>query len=230
MQIKLVVFDIAGTTVADRGNINESFRNAFLSANIIVDAADVDAVMGYRKIEAIKLIIKKYKPELSENEEMIKEVHAVFEHNMIEFYEEDKKLEPLPFAESVFQSLQDRGIKVALNTGFTRSITDAILKRLGWKNTPLINTVVCSDEVAEGRPHPFMIQSIMQQLGIEDAVDVVKVGDTEVDVKEGRNAGCGIVVAVTTGAYLREQLNQYHPDYIINSLNDLLLIIDKTKL
>ncbi len=230
MQIKLVVFDIAGTTVADRGNINESFRNAFLSANIIVDAADVDAVMGYRKIEAIKLIIKKYKPELSEEEHSINEIHSVFEHNMIEFYEEDKKLEPLPFAESVFQSLQERGIKVALNTGFTRSITDTILKRLGWQNNPFIDTVVCSDEVQEGRPHPFMIQSIMQQLGIEHAADVVKVGDTEVDVKEGRNAGCGIVVAVTTGAYLREQLNHYHPDYIINSLSDLLLIIDKTKL
>ena len=69
----------------------------------------------------------------------------------------------------------------------------------------------------------------MQQLLIENAADVIKVGDTEVDIKEGRNAGCGLVVAVTTGAYLREQLNQHHPDYIINSLNELLPIIDQLK-
>ena len=194
-----------------------------------MEASDVDAVMGYRKIEAIKLIIKKYKPAISEDEKLINEIHTVFENNMIEFYEEDKKLEPLPFTLSVFQALQEKNIKVALNTGFTRAITDTILKRLGWIDNPLIDTTICSDEVPEGRPYPFMIQNIMQQLLIENAADVIKVGDTEVDIKEGRNAGCGLVVAVTTGAYLREQLNQHHPDYIINSLNELLPIIDQLK-
>lgn len=229
MNTRLVVFDIAGTTVADRGNINEAFRNAFLSIGIIVDAADVDAVMGYRKMEAIKIIINQYAPDFSEDERIIKDIHDVFENNMIEFYEEDKKLEPLPFALSVFQSLQERNIKVALNTGFTRAITDTILKRLGWIDNPLIDAVVCSDEVPEGRPYPFMIQHIMQQLLIENVEDVIKVGDTEVDIKEGRNAGCGLVIAVTTGAYLREQLTKLHPDYIINSLNELMPVIDQLK-
>ncbi|MEP6948172.1 MAG: hypothetical protein ABI863_02810 [Ginsengibacter sp.] len=30
MNIELVVFDIAGTTIADEGNINDFFRRAFL--------------------------------------------------------------------------------------------------------------------------------------------------------------------------------------------------------
>jgi phosphoglycolate phosphatase-like HAD superfamily hydrolase len=50
---------------------------------------------------------------------------------------------------------------------------------------------------------------------------VVKVGDTEVDVLEGRNAQCGKVIAVTTGAYTRAQLEQYSPDHIIDSLEQL---------
>lgn len=227
MNIQLVIFDIAGTTVADRGNINEAFRNAFLTVGITVTADDVDIVMGYRKIEAIKIIINKYAPDLSEDERIIKDIHDVFEKSMIEFYEEDEQLEPLPFTLSVFQLLQERKIKVALNTGFTRSITNAILNRLGWIDNPLIDTTICSDEVPEGRPYPFMIQQIMQKLLIENVEDVVKVGDTEVDVKEGRNAGCGLVIAITTGAYSREQLKQYHPDYIIDSLKELLPIIDQ---
>ena len=65
----------------------------------------------------------------------------------------------------------------------------------------------------------------MQRAGIDDAGEVAKIGDTEVDVNEGRNAGCGLVVAVTTGAYTRLQLEEYHPDYILDSLADLPALI-----
>jgi phosphoglycolate phosphatase-like HAD superfamily hydrolase len=71
-----------------------------------------------------------------------------------------------------------------------------------------------------------MIQAIMEQCGIEDAGRVVKVGDTEVDVLEGRNAGCGMVVAVTTGACTQSQLANYEPDFIIDSLQELPALIE----
>ena len=38
-----------------------------------------------------------------------------------------------------FGSLQQAGIKVALNTGFNRAITQTILDRLGWSASPLID-------------------------------------------------------------------------------------------
>ena len=60
MNFDLVVFDMAGTTVLDRGNVNDSFRFAFAESGIIVSPEDVDTVMGYRKIEAIEIILKKY--------------------------------------------------------------------------------------------------------------------------------------------------------------------------
>ncbi|HTD94579.1 MAG TPA: HAD hydrolase-like protein, partial [Chitinophagaceae bacterium] len=50
---------------------------------------------------------------------------------------------------------------------------------------------------------------------------VIKIGDTEVDIQEGRNAKCSIVVSVTTGAFTREQLIPYSPDHIIDNLSDL---------
>lgn len=229
MSIQLVVFDIAGTTVADRGNINDSFRNAFLSAGISVSPADVDTVMGYRKIEAIRIIIQKYASDMSEDERIIKDIHEVFENSMVKFYETDPALKPLPFVTETFQALQDRNIKVALNTGFTRRITDTILNRLGWLNNSLINKIICSDEVREGRPYPYMIHQLMEQLHIAMVSEVVKVGDTEVDVKEGRNAGCKAVIAVSTGAYTRNQLELYQPDFIIDEMHELIPIIDQLK-
>jgi len=50
---------------------------------------------------------------------------------------------------------------------------------------------------------------------------VAKIGDTRVDIEEGRNAGCGVVVGLSTGAYTKAQLMKCQPDYIIDSL-DLL--------
>ena len=72
-----------------------------------------------------------------------------------------------------------------------------------------------------------MIRTLINDLGITSSTSVLKVGDTEVDVEEGRNAACGKVVSVTTGAYSREQLEPYHPDFIIDDLRELLPIIEK---
>jgi len=218
MAIELVVFDIAGTTVTDKGNINDFFRKAFSNEGIAVDAAEVDEVMGYRKRDAIQIMVDRYMPGLENIDEIVDNIHEDFTRNMVAFYETCEGLSPLPFAEKVFLELQNNKINVALNTGFTRVITEPILKRLGWDTASFIDAVICSDEVPEGRPHPYMIQQLMEKLAIKYAENVAKVGDTKVDIEEGQNAGCGMVVAVTTGAYTKEQLIRYKPDHIIDSL------------
>ena len=225
MNIELVVFDIAGTTVIDKGNINEAFRKAFSNAGYDVDIVDVDMVMGYRKIDAVKIILDKYNPHDNGNTQLADVIHNDFTKNMVTFYQEAKDLTPMPFAEEVFEQLRQLNIKIALNTGFTKVITDAVLHKIGWNTSPLIDTVISSDEVPEGRPHPHMIRKIMERLNIDDTKKVAKIGDTKVDIEEGQNSGCGLVVAVTTGAYTRDQLEQYHPDYIIDSLRQLPTLI-----
>jgi phosphonatase-like hydrolase len=226
--IQLVVFDIAGTTVRDNGNVAEAFIAAFKEYGFTMPAAAVKKVMGFRKMDAIVLLLAEFAPERRDEEELADRIHTRFIDKMIESYMNDEALGPLPHAEDVFQALKDRGIKVALNTGFTRSITDTILHRLRWDDrSPLIDQVICSDEVANGRPHPDMIEVLMDDLGIGSPEQVLKVGDTEVDVEEGRNAACGKVVSVTTGAYTREQLQSYGPDFIIDDLRELLPIIEQ---
>lgn len=227
MAIELVVFDIAGTTVKDKGNVKESFLKAFEQAGYPVPEEEVNNVMGYRKAEAIQMLLAKYYPEQQDNKGLIEEIHSLFTDDMIRFYEEDAGLSPLPYAKETFQQLKENGIKIALNTGFTQAITNTILKRIGWNDNSIIDYVISSDEVPYGRPHPFMIQKIKSELNIKDSQNIAKVGDTEVDVIEGQNAGCGLVISVTTGAYTREQLKEYNPDYIIDSLAELPAIIEQ---
>lgn len=226
--IELVVFDIAGTTVRDKGSVAEAFIAAFRDFGFEMPVSEVKKVMGFRKIDAIALLLGKFAPEKKDDEVLIDRIHTRFIDTMIAFYRDDQDLAPFPHAERVFSALRQQGIKIALNTGFTRSITDAILHRLRWdERNKLIDRTICSDEVPFGRPHPDMINELIGDLGISSASKILKIGDTEVDVEEGRNAGCGVVVSVTTGAYTREQLEGYNPDYIIDDLSELLPIIEK---
>lgn len=225
--IELVVFDIAGTTVRDSGNVAHAFIAAFHDFGFTIPPAEVKKVMGFRKIDAIALLLEKFAPAHKHDELLIDRIHTRFIDTMIAYYRDDSNLAPMPDAEKLFAALQEQGIKIALNTGFTRSITDTILHRLRWDDrSELIDKTICSDEVANGRPHPDMIKSLMVDLDITSPDQVLKIGDTEVDVREGRNAGCGTVVSVTTGAYTREQLEGYHPDFIIDALSELLPIIE----
>jgi phosphonatase-like hydrolase len=222
--IQLVVFDMAGTTVRDRGNVAEAFINAFRENGIEIPFEEVKKVMGWRKIDAVKMLLQKFNT-TGNNESLIHTIHETFIRNMIKHYEEDSILSPLPHVEETFAELKEKGVKIALNTGFPRSIADTILKRLHWEEGKTIDVVIASDEVPEGRPHPYMIRSIMKQLQVADSRSVAKVGDTQVDVEEGRSAGCGLVISVTTGAYSRGQLEQYKPDRIIDSMAELSSLI-----
>jgi phosphonatase-like hydrolase len=225
--VQLVVFDIAGTTVRDNGSVAEAFLSAFRDFGFTMPVEEIKKVMGFRKMDAIVLLLEKFAPEKKDDDILIDRIHTRFIDTMIEFYRNDDTLAPFPNAESVFSALKARGIKIALNTGFTRSITDTILHRLRWdERSPLIDRVICSDEVAHGRPHPDMIKALMEEFNIVSPDGVLKVGDTEVDVEEGRNAACGTVVSVTTGAYTRHQLSSYGPDFIIDDLEELLPIIE----
>ena len=66
---------------------------------------------------------------------------------------------------------------------------------------------------------------MMAAAGIDDPKQVIKIGDTEVDVNEGKNAGCLYAIGITTGAFTREALEPYDPDFIIDDLAELISIL-----
>ena len=55
---KLVVFDMAGTTVADKGSVSAAFIQAFHSHELDIPAEEVHKVMGYRKVDAIRILLE----------------------------------------------------------------------------------------------------------------------------------------------------------------------------
>lgn len=223
MSIKLAVFDIAGTTVMDSNNVAQAFRNAFASHGLEINEADANPLMGYHKPLAIQLMLEKIG--VDPDPEFIEEIHADFEKEMVDFYEYDPAVKPMPGAEDIFLLLKEKGIRIALNTGFSKRIADTIVHRFQWKEKGLVDDYIGSNEVAMGRPYTYMISELMKRAGVEDATEVIKIGDTPVDIEEGQNAGCRLVIAMTTGATTREVLEAGNPSHILNQLSDIPAIL-----
>jgi phosphonatase-like hydrolase len=148
-------------------------------------------------------------------------IHADFVARMIAFYRSDPSVQEIAGTTTVFERLHRAGIKVALDTGFSRDIADIIIDRLGWNRPGLLDASVTSDEVKRGRPFPDMIERLMQKLNIKQAVSVAKVGDTPSDLEEGKNAGCGRNIGVTRGSHTREELARYPHTDLIETVVDL---------
>jgi phosphonatase-like hydrolase len=228
MAIKLVVFDIAGTTVKDDREVSKAFQAALKKYNYLVELNSIDPLMGYEKPLAIRQMLLLHETDTDKiTDELVNDIHQEFVRQMISFYQNEPGLEPLPHVEETFAALHAAGIQIGINTGFSRDIADTIINRLQWREKGLIDHLVGSDEVELGRPHPYMIQKMMLEGGITDPLQVAKVGDTEVDVREGQNAGCKYTIAVTTGAFTRAQLEPYNPDYIIDDIAQIIDIINQ---
>jgi phosphonatase-like hydrolase len=223
MDFQLVVFDLAGTTVKDEKNVHRVLQSVLRNHGVDVAIEDVNYVMGIPKPVAIrKLLTKYYKGDLEITSDWINEIHGQFVKEMISFYQTDPSVAEKEGVSTTFRHLKDQGIKVAVDTGFDREITDAILHRLGWLEKKLIDFSVTSDEVALGRPYADMIFKAMKGTGVSEPKRVVKVGDTISDLQQGRAAACGLIVGVTSGACSAEDLKEENPHHLITQVPELL--------
>jgi len=227
MAIELVVFDLAGTTVNDNKDVHRVLQQALAQYDVPISIEDANLVMGIPKPVAIRTLLEqRYSGARAIDTTWIDEIHTVFVENMIRFYREDAGVSEIPGTSEVFRMLKERKLKVAVDTGFDRQITEPLLDRLGWQRNNLIDASVTSDEVGSGRPHPDMIFRAMELTGVANVRNVAKIGDTASDVQEGRSAGCALVIAVTTGAFSEEALRAENPTHIIHNLRELAAILD----
>jgi len=220
--LQLVVFDMAGTTVHDESNVAKCLQSAFEEKNIIINLKDALDVMGIPKPIAIgQLLSSSVKDPLIINDHLIEEIHFSFVSKMINHYETNESVRERTGVSDIFLFLKEKNIKIAIDTGFDRQITDVILKRLKWIENKLIDASVASDEVEYGRPYPDMIFKAMELTGVNDVKNVAKVGDTASDMQQGTAAKCAWVIGVTTGAYSKEDLEKFPHTHLIERVSEL---------
>jgi phosphonatase-like hydrolase len=221
--IKLVVFDMAGTTVDEDNVVYKTLHTAINEAGVDVTFDDVLLHgAGKEKLKATKDILLAYGVV---NSEVTEHAFDYFLQHLADAYS-TLPIKAQPNAVQLFSALQKMGIKVVLNTGYNRETAELILGKLNWQIGEEIDALVTASDVPSNRPLPDMILLAMQQFGIINAKEVVKVGDSIIDIEEGQNAGCGLSIGITTGAHNVAQLQSAKPDFIINDLMALLPLIE----
>ena len=172
------------------------------------------------------MLEKRYRGDRPIYDAWVAAIHEDFVKEMISFYKTDPDVSERKGVSNVFRKLKDSKLKVIVDTGFDRPITDALLDRLGWTSQNLIDGSVTSDEVPRGRPYPDMIFRAMVLTGVTHPSHVAKIGDTASDLMEGTSAGCGIVIGITTGAFTKQQLLLEKHTHLIDEIDDVLEILN----
>jgi phosphonatase-like hydrolase len=208
MGLRLVVFDMAGTTVDDRIDgvplVLRSYDEAFRSRGVEVPMAVLNEQRGRDKWTVIR--------ELGGGD-----AEEIYSHFNAALLANADRVREVWGASGAFRFLRGHGIRVALNTGFPREVADGIIEHLGWEREGLIDAWTCSEAVGRSRPDPAMIHALMGDLGVGDPSTVMKVDDSATGIEEGLNAGV-VTIGVLTGTQTEERLLQARPHAIIESV------------
>lgn len=212
--IRLVVLDMAGTTVADGGLVEEAFAAA--ARHMGAEPADmldyVRATMGESKISVFR--------HLFGEESKAQDANKAFEAAYAELVD-GGRVAALPGARETIETLKSQGRTVVLTTGFARTTQDAILAALGWQD--LADLTLCpADAGGRGRPYPDMVLTAFLRTAVADDVrQTAVVGDTSYDMLSGVRAGAGLVAGVLTGAHDADALRGAGATQVLEGVGQL---------
>ncbi|MEC3885160.1 phosphonoacetaldehyde hydrolase [Halobacillus sp. HZG1] len=218
--IQAIIFDWAGTTV-DYGCFApvQVFIEVFNKRDIQITYDEARKPMGLLKIDHIRAIteMERVRTEWTNthgsepSEEDIEAMYKDFEDLL--FRGLHQFATPLPHVTEVMEQLRERGIKIGSTTGYTEEMIE-IVAREAKKQGYEPDTIVASTEVPAGRPYPWMIYENAKQLNVFPTSQMIKVGDTETDMQEGRNAGTwtiGVVKGSSTLGLSQQEVEEMDP-------------------
>ncbi len=239
-KIKVALFDMAATTVDDMVEkaglegklplVISAYDNAFRKAAIKMPFDELNDCRGRDKIEVFKEKVAKYRTDLpsAKQKELAQQLHD--QEFIPALLEDISYLKEMPGTTEAFQYLKEAGVYVATGSGFPQIVTDAINERLGWKEKGLVAFGTCGEGAGGGRPKPNMINQTLVAAGYlpqgidlsskEEGFDyslVLKVGDTEADIKEGKSVGATII-AVSSGTQSIAKLVNAGPKVVLPSV------------
>lgn len=125
---------------------------------------------------------------------------------------------PLANLQSLFSTLREHGLKIAVATTDDRAPTEATLAGLGIAS--LVDALVCADDGVPVKPAPDMVLAVCRMLNIPPAHTAV-VGDAVADLQMGQAAGAGLVVGVLSGVSSSAALEPL-ADVMLSSVADLV--------
>jgi phosphonatase-like hydrolase len=219
--IDLMVCDMAGTTVQEGGLVYKILQKSMQDGGLEVTEAAMHPWHGAKKEAVIEHFARQSGIPDHHIEDKVIEIADVFTAAIdVAYFDEASTISHIEIdLASYFRQLKAADIKIALDTGYPPNIQEGLVKRLGFDS--IVDSYISSYDVKLGRPYPYMIHTLMERLEIENVKRVAKVGDSCRDMEMGRNAGCGLVVGVLSGADSLEELMGAGADLVVDVITSL---------
>ncbi|MBW4436810.1 MAG: phosphonoacetaldehyde hydrolase [Pleurocapsa minor GSE-CHR-MK-17-07R] len=202
------VLDWAGTTV-DYGCVAPTsvFVQMFALYGVDISAAEARGPMGRGKRDHIRAVM--FSPEVQARwqqahghlpgEPDVDALYAEFVPHQIEAIARHSTL--IPGTLDAIDAFRARGMKIGTCSGYTRAMMNPLVA-LTAEQGFIPDANVASDEVRAGRPSPYMCFRNAELLDVYPLWRCIKIGDTPVDIEEGRNAGMWTIALAKTGNQL----------------------------
>ncbi|MGH3243042.1 MAG: phosphonatase-like hydrolase [Spirillospora sp.] len=216
---ELAALDMAGTTVQEGGAVYTALDEA-VSAHVgrPVPARTLHRWTGTSKREAAAGLLTELTGTAPDAD--VDAVYSDFADRLAKAYAATPPT-PIPGVTEAVAELRGAGVKVVLQTGYSREIAESILDAMGWTADGTVDGLVTSDEVAAGRPAPYLVFHAMELAGVTGVDRVLVAGDTPNDLAAGRNAGVRFVVGVLSGATPAAELGRHRHTHLLESAAQL---------
>jgi beta-phosphoglucomutase len=205
---KAVIFDWDGTLADTKKPVVQSFQTVLKKSGCLVGNDTIEKRIGIGTKNTL--------------EKILEECNMQFDQVLLEKLAEEKIKTQLRLIKAVhlfdgaielLEELQGK-IKIALATMSPRKVIDAILSEKKIKK--YFNVVFSADEVISPKPNPEIFLISAKSLGIESK-DCIVVEDSVFGIKAAKEAKMKCI-AVSSGAYSREELQKEQPNIVVASL------------
>ncbi len=206
---ELIIFDWDGTLMDSIAKIVRCFSAAFEDAGVRGPGDDaIRHVIGLGLGEAVAELLPQ--ADAATRDEVVERYRRHFLHL------DQTGMELFPGVRAGLEDLAAQGYLLAIATGKARRGLERVLRDTGTAH--LFCATRCADE-AFSKPHPKMIEDILEQTGFA-AGQALMVGDTTYDMQMARHAGID-GLAVTYGVHGRELLAQHAPLACLDSFTEV---------
>ena len=222
---KLFVFDLDGTLVDSLGIIARTFNSvlrryglpSIQKEKFNYFAGDGPAVLVRRAIEYLK---SEGRVQPGEEEFIFQGVYPDY----LETYDQlkDDLTRPYLGIEKVLDRLKEENRMIAICTNKRKIAAANLVQSIFSVEFDYISAL---DDGIFRKPDPDMLNIVMEKLGVLKS-EVLYFGDTNTDMKTGKNAAVD-TVGVTWGFRGREELEAFDPYAIIEHPKEILSFLDK---
>lgn len=209
--IKLIIFDLDGTLVNAYPAIISSFNYTMQKLNYPkLGVLSIRRAVGWGDKNLLKPFI---------NPKDLISALAIYRQHHKKALIKGSCL--FPRVKIILQYLKNNGYKLAVASNRPSKFSLILIRHLGLKK--YFNYVLCSDKLRYGKPHPEILNKIMQRLSCL-ASQSLYVGDMAIDAQAGRRAKVKTII-VTTGSSSRQEIKKEKPHQIITKITELLKLL-----